>query len=167
VAAVLGAILIGRKQAAIAMTQANIADRQARIMERQTLIAERQAATEQTRLRAELYDRRVVVYAGIEQYLAESSTFDAVVNNDVRNGLFKSLSVARFLLGDDVDRIARDIHIASLKLRANMRRLEKVNSESKREEISVLIDQSNDKLHALHMELRETMVKYLSLHSQK
>ena len=110
IAAVVGAVLIGQMQAAISLKQAEIAERQAHIMERQTGIAEQQAETERTRLRAELYDRRVVVFAGIEQYLADSSSCDGVVSNEVRDGLFKSLAVATFLMGSDVDRLGKEPH---------------------------------------------------------
>ncbi|WP_183937055.1 hypothetical protein [Sphingomonas sp. BK481] len=163
ISAVIGAVLIGKKQAAIALMQAGISDRQARIMERQTEIASRQADTEHTRLRAELYDRRVIVYAGIERYLIDASMDDGKVSNEVRQSLFNSISVSSFLLDDDVASLGRKILRVSSSLRSNMRKLEKLTDEALRDEIYERIDLNNDELTFCHTELRNHMTRYLKL----
>lgn len=163
IAAVIGAVLIGKKQAAIALKQAGISDRQAHIMERQTEIAGRQADTEHTRLRAELYDRRVIVYAGIERYLIDASMEDGKVSNEVRQDLFNSISVASFLLDEDVASLGRKILQVSSSLRANMRRLEKLTDETLRDALFEKIELNNDDLTSCHVELRNHMTRYLKL----
>lgn len=163
IAAVIGAVLIGKKQAAIALKQAGISDRQARIMERQTEIAGRQADTEHTRLRAELYDRRVIVYTGIERYLIDASMEDGKVSNEVRQDLFNSISVASFLLDEDLASLGRKILQVSSSLRSNMRRLEKLTDETLRDQLFEKIELNNDDLTSCHVELRNHMTRYLKL----
>lgn len=163
ISAVIGAVLIGKKQAAIALMQAGISDRQARIMERQTEIASRQADTEHTRLRAELYDKRVIVYAGIERYLIDASMNVGKVSNEVRQDLFNSISVASFLLDEDVASLGRKILQVSTSLRINMQRIEKLTDETLRDALFEKIDLNNDDLTSCHVELRNHMAKYLKL----
>lgn len=163
ISAVIGAVLIGKKQAAIALMQAGISDRQARIMERQTEIASRQADTEHTRLRAELYDKRVIVYAGIERYLIDASMNDGKVSNEVRQEMFNSISVALFLLDEDVASIGRKILQLSSSLRKNMQRLEKLTDETLRDTLFEKIDLNRDDLTSCHIELRSHMKRYLKL----
>ncbi len=163
IAAVIGAVVIGKKQAAIALMQAGISDRQARIMERQTEIAGRQADTEHTRLRAELYDRRVIIYAGIERYLTDASMEDGKVSNEVRQDLYNSISVASFLLDDDLAILGRKILQVSSSLRSNMQRLEKLTDESLRDAMFEKIELNNDDLASCHVELRNHMTRYLKL----
>jgi len=166
IAAVIGAFYIGKKQSAIALRQAEIADRQARIMERQTAIATRLADTEHTRLRAELYDRRVVVYSGIERYLIDASSADGNVTPEVRQELFNSISVASFLLDEDLAAIGRRILQVSASLRQNMRRLQTLDlmeDKSRRPAYIKAIENDNETFTALHMELRRHMEVYLKL----
>ena len=136
-------------------------------MQRQTEIAAQQADIEQTRLRAELYDRRVTIYAGIDQYLAESSMTEGEVKNEVREGLFKSLAVARFILGEDVEKIAREIHSVSMQLRSVSRRIERLHDHQNAERSGLFDKQDtlNDKLEELQSRLRETKERYLRLSS--
>lgn len=163
IAAVVGAVVIGLRQANIAERQATISNRQAHIMERQTAIAAQQAETEQTRLRAELYDRRVVIYAGIERYLIDASSDDGKVSNEVRQELYNSISVASFLLDDEISSIGRKVMQVSASLRGNMRRLENLTDESLRDGLFERIEANNDDLAHLHIKLREHMTKYLKL----
>lgn len=165
IAAVVGAVVVGRRQANIADRQAEIAHQQASIMERQTQIAAQQAATEQTRLRAELYDRRVVIYAGIEQYLTEAISNDGKVSNEIRDSLFKSMSVARFMLGEDVEQICRDLHRTAVFLRGDVGRLERLkdDEDAKRPGFFDKIEAHNDQLVDLDRRLRATMERYLRL----
>jgi hypothetical protein len=151
------------RQANIAERQAKISDRQAHIMERQTGIAAQQAETEQTRLRAELYDRRVIIYSGIESYLIDASSDDGKVSNEVKQELFKSISVASFLLDDEISSIGRKVMQVSASLRANMRRLDKLTDELEREGMFDKIEANNDDLSRLHIALRSHMTKYLKL----
>jgi hypothetical protein len=166
IAAVIGAVLIGKKQAAIALMQAGISDRQARIMERQTEIAGRQADTEHTRLRAELYDRRVLVYSGIERYLIDASSNDGKVSDEVRQALYDSISVASFILDEDLASIGRKVMQTSASLRGNMRRLNSLDAltdEARRSSAFTAIEQNNDDLTSCHVALRQHMERYLKL----
>ena len=161
--AVIGAVIIGIMQVNIAGRQVAIADRQAQIMERQARIAAQQADTEQTRLRADLYDRRLSVYVGIERYLIDASIRGGKVEADVRDEIFKSISVASFLLDDEIAAIGRKLIQVSSSLRANVRRLETIIDEAKRPDLLDKIDGNENELADLHLELRNHMNKYLKL----
>lgn len=67
-AAVIGATLIGLKQAGIARRQADITERQVMIAGHQNEILERQTRLEEIRLRSELYDRRMIIYEQAQEY---------------------------------------------------------------------------------------------------
>lgn len=165
IAAVVGAFLVGQKQAQISLRQTEIASRQAEIMEKQTAIASLQAEIEQTRLRAELYDRRVLIYSGIETFLNAALSNDGDVTGDDRDGIFSAMTVARYLLGVDVEKIAKEIYRAAILLRGDVGRLDRLRDgqDEVRESLFAKIEGHNDKLGALGLALEGTKETYLRL----
>jgi hypothetical protein len=67
-AAVVGATLVGLKQAGIARRQADITERQVEIAGQQNAILSRQTAIEEIRLRTEVYERRIEVYEQVRTF---------------------------------------------------------------------------------------------------
>jgi len=157
IAAVAGAVWVGWRQA-------GIADRQARIMERQTEIAAQQAAIENTRLRAELYDRRVAVYGAMEKYMDEAAYGD-ISNIPVEDSraMFEAISVAGFLLDANVEELGRRIYAASVELRKSVWRLEREQDNDKRVARFDEMENSRYELLELRGELRASMGKFLRL----
>lgn len=162
--AVIGAVIIGILQSNIARRQVAIAARQVEIMGNQATIAAQQANTESIRLRSELYDKRLSVYTNIEKYLIATSINGGNVDAGVRDKLFESISVASFLLDDDIAAIGRKLIKISSSLRANARRLETID-DANRSGLLDKIDADEDSLSSLHVELRNHMNKYLKLGS--
>lgn len=163
IAAVIGAFVIGLRQVGIAGRQADITFRQAEIMDRQTHIAERQAETERTRLRAELYDRRVLVFTGIEQFLEEALIRDGAVTPQLTESFNRSMSIAPFLLGKDVEELGRSIAKIAYKLRLHMSRLDRTEDLNLRTEMQDRAIAMNTELHDSGKTLKEMMEQYLSL----
>jgi hypothetical protein len=167
IAAVIGAFVIGLRQVGIAARQADITFRQAEIMDRQTDIAERQAETERTRLRAELYDRRVVVLTAIENYLSSMSTNRGVPPSDVSDRLYRSMSIAPFLLGEDAEILCRKLINTAAILRYATDLLDSRGSDSDEELIERVMNIYYE-VDLLRSELRDLMNKYLNLkHADK
>jgi multidrug efflux pump subunit AcrA (membrane-fusion protein) len=163
IAAVIGAVVIGQRQADIAARQADIAAKQADIMDRQSHIAEREAETERTRLRAELYDRRVIIFSGIEQYLNEARSNDGQVTHEITERLYQSMSVAPFILGDDAEKLCRSILNKTASLRVEMRTLNAELDISKRDDIVDQVMSINYELDDLNKDLRSAKELYLNL----
>ena len=54
--------------------------------------------------------------------------------------------------------------MVTLKLRANMRRLDRTPDGAKKDAIYDSIEKNNDRLQSLHIDLRASMEKYLRFH---
>jgi hypothetical protein len=164
IAAVIGAIVVGLKQAGIAREQASIADRQAQIMARQTEIASSVAETEATRLRYELYETRVKVYEGIANYIAYASNYSERVPPEIIEELYRSMASAPFVLGDDVAALAKEAFSTGVKLRVTSQRLEAAQGPQERlDQLMDAVETLSEKLATLRDDLRRTMAAYLRL----
>jgi hypothetical protein len=96
-AAVFGAIRIGKNQA--------------------TILA-RQASTEAMKLRADLYDRRIAVHTAAERFYQQTYLNLGSTPVDVRNEFYEARSRSRFIFGEDVHRFLNDMLASSRKLGA-------------------------------------------------
>lgn len=164
IAAVIGAVAVGRRQADIASKQASIADRQAQIMERQTAISASVAETEAARFRSELYDRRVALYATIERFWARASNFPLPVAADGIEEMYQAISQARFLLDNDVEEIADNIVTTAIGLRGVYARLQLEGDDAvRRAELDDELARLNERMRDLYSDLILTKEHYLRL----
>lgn len=144
VAAVLGAWRVGNRQARIAEKQTEILDSQSRLANLQ--------------LRADLYDRRMKVYAAIREYAHLSSTGNKV-SMDVQRPFYEALNASRFLFGAELQQWVRQLLSAAIKLQVASQRLGR--SSSPTEEMADTVFARQDELSALLNELDARFAPYL------
>lgn len=165
-AAVAGAVVIGRRQAGIADRQADISAKQADILERQVGIAANQVALENAKLRADLYDKRLEVCSGFERFLATVSMNDGVVPNADRDSFFTAWAASRHLFGAEVYGVGQRMLNMSFNLRQNAQALERLPDQDRAERLNALIDAiaaNHDALNALNAEFQSLMMAYMGL----
>jgi len=163
--AVLAAIIIGSKQAAITARQVDIAGRQNEILERQTAIAEQQVDIEATRLRADLYEDRLAIYTAMNTFIVDVTAAAGDVSNDQREAYFKAINASRFLMDDEVRELGRKIYASSIMLRSAANRLDRAD-DSDQDKIDTLVERTEhlyDVLAIQGMQLEKMMMQYLEL----
>lgn len=88
-AAVTGAVILGRRQT-------KISERQIEILAQQTRLSE-------LTLRSDLFDRRMEVYEGVRGYLSHIVTYAAPPDKELEQKFLAAASAARFLFSAGVD----------------------------------------------------------------
>lgn len=130
--AVAGAAWIGIKQV-------GITERQANITERQSDIAARQVKLELLTLQSQLYDRRIVIFKAVKDYMAEQWGEKMEPDQAVSREFYLALESSAFLFGPDVQQKMRDLHTKMRKHFAYRRvvaRAEKRNDVLSEDEIN-------------------------------
>lgn len=165
-AAVIGAVIIGGKQAGIAKRQADITAKQTDVLERQVGIAAKQVALENAKQRADLYDKRLDVCSGFERYVAVVAMNDGAIPNVDRDEFFTAWAASRYLFGAEVYALGQKLLNASVNLRNNAQRLERLPDHEREERRGPLIDAivaNHDALNDLRAEFQVLMMAYMGL----
>jgi len=165
-AAVAGAVVIGRRQAGIADRQADISAKQTQILERQVGIAAKQVALENAKQRADLYDKRLEICSAIERFVAVVSMNDGAISNVDRDEFFTAWAASRYLFGPEVYALGQRILNVSFNLRNNTQRLERLADHEREERLDPLIDAiaaNHDVLNGLNAEFQTLMMAYMGL----
>lgn len=156
IAAVIGAFIIG-------LRQVGIAARQAETMERQTLIADKIANIERIKLRTELYDRRVMIFTTIDNYIDISSDNDGIVSKQLKTDLYRAISLAPYVLGNDIAEIGKKVARLAQTLQYNSIKLNDAKDEQYRAEIIESIITTKDDMYHLRNLLRSTIDTYINI----
>ena len=165
-AAVVGAVVIGRRQAGIAQRQADISAKQTDTLERQVHISANQVALENAKLRADLYEKRLEVCSGFERFVATVAMNDGAIPNADRDAFFTAWAASRYLFGAEVYAIGQRLLNMSFSLRHNTQLLDRLPDRDREEKLGPLIDAisaNHDALNALSAEFQILMMAYMGL----
>jgi hypothetical protein len=140
-AAVAGAVWIGRRQV-------GISERQTMIQERQADILKRQVQLQELTLNSELYDKRVTVYDAAVEYLTAAMSGNPP-NKEISNRFHHALAGSRFILRDEVHEQMRSIFTLAKRLEMMNRLLQRGQDTGNQESIQTAVDGQNNVLDQL------------------